>query len=216
MRKSLVALVLAFLLIGVASSVFAGTFIGVGGDADLFPENGGIISGFVLPLLRFEDVSLATGYGIEGVFGWKDLAFRVRYGKLGDSILGGWGIKKKLFNENSEPFSCVLLLDGDSIFKKDVSDNGLYLGAVISKRVENKYPYVGLLFTNFYTQTDPRVGPFSDKSINGVGLAFGMRYDFDAHWSSIVEFDHNFLSPSTAVSWPRSISSVIAFVSYRR
>jgi hypothetical protein len=215
MRKSLVTLVLAFLLIGIASSVFAGTFIGVGGDADLFPKNKPMITTFMVPALYLEGSSANSIIGIGLTLGWTDLSFSCQIGQQGSQSFGHMGIRKRIYGGNDALFSLALLWDADGLYTEDFGTYGSYLGGVVSKKFDNIYPYLGLFSTTYYTCTKQLSGSIKYEYIYGRGVAVGGRYDFTDNWSGRVEVNYNSLSPSSTLPWPKSILSLMVGVSYR-
>ncbi len=214
--KSKKFVLLGVLLVGFVSGAFAGPFSGVGGDADYFPKNGPIVSAFIVPVLNFENVSSSTALGLEGVIGWSDLSFTLKYGKQGPSDFSGMGIRKRIFSEENMPFSCTLLWDVDAIGGGNSSTNGSYMGAIFSKKVDNIFPYFALLSTTYYTRTDGGVGPTTYRYLYGSGIAGGARYDIDSNWAVRGEVNYNALSTSTTAPWPKSIMSAMMTASYRR
>lgn len=213
MNRSFVLAVI--FLMGMAGPSFAGIFTGVGGDADFFPRSGPIGSIFMVPVLNQENVSGSLGYGFEGVIGWSDLSFSLKYGRQGSLLLGGIGIRKKILGEDNMPFSCALLYDVDGTSAENISTSGSYLGAIFSKRLDKISPYIAVLSTTYYIRTDFGVGPITYQYIYGSGLAGGARYDYDNNWSIRGEFDYNVLATKPTMPWPKSVMSVVVAGSYK-
>ncbi|MFA6419138.1 MAG: hypothetical protein WCW67_08420, partial [Candidatus Margulisiibacteriota bacterium] len=201
MKRIIVGLVMFLGFVGVA---FAGPFSGVGGDADYFPKNGPIGSFFLVPMLNLESTSASSIYGLEGVIGWSDLSFSIKYGKQGDSNFTGLGIRKKILGEDNMPFSCALIYDVDGILAQNSSVNGSYLGAIFSKKIDNLFPYIAILSTTYYTSANVG-GTTVWNYIYGTGLAGGVRYDYSDNWAIKGELNYNILSTTASMPSPKSV-----------
>lgn len=213
-RKAYLLLLALFVML--VNPSFAGPFSGVGGDADYFPKDWLVGSVFVAPALYFENTSGNSIFGVEGVIGSKDLSLSLKYGVQGANNYSSMGLRKKILGEDNMPFSFALVYDVEGILGKVASTNGSYIGAVFSKKFDKLFPYFALLSTTYYVRTDLGVGPITYNYIYGSGLAGGVRYDYDNHWSVRGEINYNLLSTTAAMPWPKSVMSMVMCASWRR
>ena len=187
--------------------VFAGGFIGMGGDAEFFPKNLWSISFFATPFLYSDQVPNGLTGGLEVTIGSNDLSFALRSGVQGDMRLSGMDIRKKIF-KTEDDISCLLIAGGDSIYVYDpdikVTYNILSIGGVVSKRYGNLIPYFGLFYSSFNYANEYST-PHIRNNLNGFGLSGGVRAELNEKWSSSLELVYSDFQTTSEQPWPESV-----------